>query len=63
MTFFSIDVDPHAAENSKNNGYDDYYDVGGKQCTIKRPNKIKQSTQQRNLARDISAFCEPETKK
>ena len=63
MTFFYVDVDPHAAKNSKNDGYDDYYDVGGKKCTIKWPNKIKQSAQQRNLARDISAFYEPKTKK
>ena len=44
MTLFSVDVNPHAAEKSKNDGYDDYYDAGGKHCTIKWPNKIKQST-------------------
>lgn len=66
MTFFSaINVDPHASEKTKNDGYDDHYDVDGKQCTIKRPNKIKQSAHQRNLARDSTSIPrgEPETKK
>jgi hypothetical protein len=59
MTFFFVfDVDPLAAEMTKNDKYEDE-----KHCTVERPIKIKQSANQRNLARDSSPCGEQKTNK